>query len=327
MKNKINIGVLGCAHIAQNSVIPAINELNSLFSLMGIASRAQEKADQFAGRFNTKAFNDYAKLLEEPLLDAVYIPLPNALHAEWIEKSLKKGLHVLVEKSLACSYEEVKTLNELAKEKSLVLLENFQFRFHSQLDFIKKKVAEGKIGELRSFRSSFGFPPFEDKNNIRYDKGLGGGALLDAGTYPVKISQIFLGENLKVEAANLYYDHEKGVDIWGGAYLKQKNGNAFSGIAFGFDNFYQCNLEILGSKGKIYTNRIFTAPIGYEPVIELETASGRETIKLPGDNPFRKILTYFYDLVVLGEGSMQEYRQNINQARLIAELKEKANGQ
>ena len=105
-------------------------------------------------------------------------------------------MHVLVEKSLACEYAQVVELNDLAKKKGLALIENFQFRFHSQLQYIKNIVGSGKIGELRCIKSAFGFPPFQEKNNIRYQKELGGGALLDAGAYPIKISQIFMGYDI-----------------------------------------------------------------------------------------------------------------------------------
>ena len=100
-----------------------------------------------------------------------------------------------------------------------MLLENFQFRFHSQLAYIMGLVEDGTIGELRNIRSSFGFPPFPDKNNIRYSKDLCGGALLDAGAYPIKISQIFLGNSINVKTADLSIDKELEVDIWGSATL------------------------------------------------------------------------------------------------------------
>lgn len=324
MTRKINIGVLGCANIAERFMIPAIISLNQHFNLIGIASRNLEKAAQFAEKANAKPYNSYEELIDDPLVDAVYIPLPNALHAQWIEIALGLGLHVLVEKSMACSYEEVRELNKIAKARSLVLLENFQFRFHTQLAFIKKILHEGTIGELRCMRSSFGFPPFPNENNIRYQKELGGGALLDVGAYPIKLSQIFLGENIDVKEANFYFDENKGVDIWGGAYLKQRDGVLFSEIAFGFDNFYQCNLELWGSKGKIYTNRIFTASPEHEPIIELETMAGKEMIKLPVDYHFKNMLMHFYDLIISKKGIKNEYLQNVNQARLIEELKNKA---
>ncbi len=325
MKQKINIGILGCAIIADRYMIPAINALSQYYNLIGIASRNEDKAIEFAKKFNTKSYNGYAELLNESALEAVYIPLPNALHAQWIESALGLGLHVLVEKSLACTYEDVSRLNEIANAKSLALVENFQFRFHSQLDFIQKLLSEGTIGELRCMRSSFGFPPFPDATNIRYQNELGGGSLLDAGAYPIKLSQIFLGNDLEVKAANLTFHSNKGVDIWGGAYLKQTNGTRFSEIAFGFDNFYQCNLELWGTKGKIYTNRIFTAHPDHQPIIELETATGKEIIKLPADHHFKNMLIYFHNLIILKNTLGNEYLQNNAQAKLIAELKNKAN--
>ena len=322
---KINIGILGCANIAQRFIIPTLNEMEE-FNLVGIASRTKEKADKFSQEFDTKAFYGYESLLENTSLDVVYIPLPNNLHYEWIKKALEKNLHVLVEKSMACKYEEVVELNNLAKEKGLVLVENFQFRFHLQLQYIKELVDSGKIGELRNIRTSFGFPPFADTDNIRYKKDLGGGALLDAGAYPLKISQIFLGDDISVQSASLDTPKDKEVDIWGSAYLKQNNGNSASQIAFGFDHFYQNNIELWGSKGKIYTNRIFTAAPEFEPTIEIETDDGKEIVKLPSDNHFKNMLKHFHTQIITKENIEDEYVQNINQARLIKELKDKSYG-
>jgi len=321
---KINIGVLGCANIAQRFIIPTLKEMEE-FNLFGIASRAKEKVDEFSKEFDTKAFYSYESLLDEKDLGAIYIPLPNSMHYEWINKALNKNLHVLVEKSMTCEFEEVKELNNLAKQKGLVLIENFQFRFHSQLQYIKELVDSGKIGELRNIRASFGFPPFADSDNIRYKKELGGGALLDAGAYPLKISQIFLGDDISVKSASLDTPKNKEVDIWGSAYMKQKNGNLTSQIAFGFDHFYQNNIELWGSKGKIYTNRIFTAAPGFEPTIEIETNDGKESVQLSSDHHFKNMLKHFYTQIITKENIEDEYKQNINQARLIRELKEKAN--
>ena len=325
MIEKINIGVLGCANIAIRSLVPAILNLKEHFNLAGIASRDMANAEHYAQQFDIQAFGSYQSLLDSPNLNAVYIPLPNSLHAEWIEKALSKNLHVLVEKSLACDYETVVRLNELAEKKGLVLIENFQFRFHSQLAKIKEIVDSGKIGALRCFRSSFGFPGLPAETDIRYQKSLGGGALLDTGAYPLKIAQIFMGQDIEVATANLNYLPEKEVDIWGGAYVKQKNGGLFGELAFGFNHFYQCNVEIWGSKGKLYTNRIFTSPPGFEPVLELETAEGKEILKLSSDNHFENMLIHFHKTINGVEDKQLEYKQNINQARLLNELKIKAN--
>lgn len=322
---QLKIGILGCANIAQRSIIPELLKLTKHYNLIGIASRDASKADSCAKTFNLKPFAGYQSLIDQRDIEALYIPLPNALHAEWINKALDKGLHVLVEKSLACNYSDTKMLNDKAEKNKLALMENFQFRFHIQLMKIKKLVDEGTIGELRAIRSSFGFPPFNDKDNIRYKKELGGGALLDAGAYPLKISQIFMGNEIEVTAATLKYDTKMDVDIWGGAFLKQIKGNLFSQIAFGFDQYYQCNLELWGSKGKLTTDRIFTAPPNYKPILILETENARKEIKLPTDNHFEKMLLHFSNVIQNHEIAIDEYTQNIMQAKLIEQIKNKAN--
>lgn len=322
---KFKIGVLGTANIAVRSIVPALKDLNNYFECVGVATR---KISQYSGQ-NLSGLNlveGYENLLEIENLDAVYIPLPNSLHYEWVKKSLNKGLHVLVEKSLACNYDQVLELNRIANEKNLALVENFQFRFHSQLQYIQDVILSGILGDLRIFRSSFCFPPFTNEDNIRYNKELGGGALLDAGAYPIKLSQIILGNDLTVSSAVLNTDEKLNVDIWGGACLEQKNDNLFSQIAFGFDNYYQCNVEIVGSKGRLYTNRIFTAGENVLPKIVLETNSeGVKEIELNKDNHFKNMLLYFYDLLSGVKDKEREYSDNINQSRLIEEIKLKAN--
>ncbi len=325
MEKHIKIGILGAANIAIRSVIPAIQYLTSHYLLAGIATRSVDAAQNKLATLNTVILHGYDALLDNTSIDAVYIPLPNALHAEWIEKALLKQKHVLVEKSLGISLEEVIRLTNLARERNLVLVENFQFRFHPQLEFIRDIVTSHQIGDIRSLRSSFGFPPFPDADNIRYKKELGGGALLDAGAYTTKISQLILGEGLEVKSATLNYSELNQVDIWGGAYLQEKSRGIFAQLAFGFDHFYQCGIEIWGSKGKLSTNRLFTAPAGYEPEILLETGKGKEILKAPSVNHFEQMLIHFYQLICTQKGVEKEHAQNIDQARLLNEIKSFAN--
>ncbi|HOH98052.1 MAG TPA: Gfo/Idh/MocA family oxidoreductase [Candidatus Cloacimonadota bacterium] len=314
----VNIGVLGCSSFAERFVLPNILELPEYFKLVGIASRSHDKASQCAFKYHTTAYSPYESILDISGIDAIYIPLPNSLHEEWIQKALNRGLHVLVEKPLATNAEAVRALNDFAKSRSLVLLETFQFRFHSQLNWIMDKLQEGIIGDLRCIRSSFGFPPFPDPSNIRYCKELGGGSLLDAGVYPIKISQIFLGNAVSVTSACLHVDAKKGVDTWGGGFLKQKHGDLFSEIAFGFENHYQCSLDLWGSEGRLYTNRIFTAPPGFKPEVTIEQGSKKDIISLPEDNHFKNMLMNFYHQIETKGDT--HYQQNIDQAVLIDEF-------
>ena len=307
-------------------MLPAIAGLQEKFRLAGVASRSPEKAVEFADEFKTTAFKSYEQLLDHEDLDAVYIPLPVGLHAEWIDRALDRGCHVLVEKSLASTPNEVHRLCDKAAAANLALVENFQFRFHPQLAQIKELLQDGAIGELRCVRSSFGCPPFPDKENIRYRPDLGGGALLDMGAYTLKISQEFLGPDISVVSAVMNAAPGKLVDIWGGGLLRQNNEPCFSEIAYGFDLQYQCSLELWGSKGRLFTNRIFTAPPGYAPVINLEDARGRREIPSPAANHFVNMLNHFYELTQHPENAEQEYCQNIRQSELIGQFRECANG-
>ena len=307
---KIRIGILGCANIAKKMAIPAML-LSDNIELIAIASRKPEKAERLATQFSVEAVEGYENLLKRDDIDAVYIPLPPALHYEWCEKAFKYGKHVLVEKPSTISLSDTTKLTELAEKKSLVFMENYMFEYHSQIKYIKKLLEEDTIGELRQMRSSFGFPMM-NANNFRYNKELGGGVLLDAGGYPVKAAAIFLGENLKVISSDLvysagqntselcsgdFYSGDPGVDIFGSATLINSE-NVSAQISFGFDNYYQCNIELWGSKGKITTDRIFTAPPGYSPKITVEKQGEKHEYQIPQDNHFLNIFNEFSSRVM-----------------------------
>lgn len=322
MSDKIKIGILGNADIARRMVIPALIETD-LFELAGIASQSCSSQILINDYPKIPHFTNYDSLVESGL-DAIYIPLPNSLHYKWIKESLENGIHVLAEKPMSCTLHQAREINHLARANKLVLLENFQFRFHSQLTFIKQKIDEGVIGEIRNVRAAFGVPPFSNKENIRYNKKLGGGALLDIGVYPLRVSQIFLGSKIYVDSAVLSKTDGYEVDIWGSAFLKQSDGRVTSQIAFGFDHFYQNSLELWGSLGQISADRIFTAGPGVQPRINIRANNISENLTLAQDNHFVNMLRHFFLLIQNLEGREIEYEQNVNQARLVDELREKA---
>lgn len=323
----IRIGIIGLASIARNHIIPTLFSLKNHYEVKAIASKKNKKYLDFYKNYNTKFYENYEDLIYDKNIDAVYIPLPNSLHYKWAKKSLDQGLNVLVEKPLTCSFNQTQELVEIAKSKNLALVENFQFRFHNQLKFIKKLIGNGDLGDIRTINSSFGFPPLNINglNNIRYSKSLGGGALLDAGVYPCKISQILLGFDLEIKTATLVKPDNFEVDIWGGAYLEDKTKGISSHLSFGFDNFYKCSLDIWGSRGRLSTYRIFTAKPGFEPEIHLENKDGLKTYKLNSDNHFRNILLHFHKLCFSKKGLKNEYIQNIDQARMISSISSNAN--
>jgi NDP-hexose-3-ketoreductase len=320
MTGTLRIGVMACANIAQKSVIPAI--LSCGFTdLVAVASRSSQKAQQFAAQFECEAVTGYENLLSRDDIDAIYMPLPTGLHEEWVTKSLEAGKHVLVEKSFASDYPSARLMVDLARRSNLLVMENFMFLYHSQYDFVKDQFEKGAIGELRNFRSSFGFPPMQQEN-FRYDKALGGGALLDAGAYTLRACQLFLGFDLDVEAATLLTPEDAGVDIFGGAYLASASGS-FAQVSFGFDNFYQCNCELWGSKGKLIVHRAFTAGPEFRPTISIEKQGESLDHLMEPDNHFVNLLEEFARCIRSGDFA-GKYQEIENQARLMDQLKQHA---
>ena len=309
----IRVGVMGCARIARRSVVPALLAVPGL-RLAGVASRSADKGREFAAAFDCAFLGDYAALLARDDVDAVYMPLPTGLHAEWAAKALQAGKHLLVEKSLAGSLPEAEALVALARASRRVMMENYMFRYHAQQAAVQKLVREA-LGEIRLFRATFGFPPLPP-GDFRYDKVLGGGALLDAGGYPLQACQLFLDGDLRVRSACLN-GPPGSADLWGGAMLVAACAGQLipAQIAFGFDHFYQCGLEIVGQTGRLTTTRTFTAGPDVVPFAVLETSGRKTEIPLPTDNHFIRLLEAFARRVGAAEWEAP-CEENLRQARL-----------
>jgi len=318
-KETIKVGVMGCAEIADRYMLSSIKSVKNC-ELTAVASRTIKKAQMFSEKFFCEPIQGYEVLLERDDINAIYMPLPTGLHEEWIIKSLEAGKHVLAEKSFAKNFTSAKRIVDKAKEKNLLVMEDYMFTYHSQHAFVKKLINEGEIGEIRVFRSCFGFPPLP-KNNFRYDPDLGGGALLDAGGYTVKASQLFLGSELMLKGAFLKYCEESEVDVLGGAiFINPKN--QVAEVAFGFDNFYQCNYEIWGSTGKITLERAFTPPPNLMPKIILEQQNHKQEYLLPADNHFINIFKEFISSIKNME-FQRHWNDILAQAHLLEQIRAK----
>jgi dTDP-3,4-didehydro-2,6-dideoxy-alpha-D-glucose 3-reductase len=313
----LKIAVMGCAAVAWNSMLPACR-LAPEWDLVAVASRSELKAQQFALQFDCEAVIGYENLLHRQDIDAIYMPLPTGLHHEWIIKCLDAGKHVLAEKSIASSYSSAVKMVELARLKNLVLMEDFMFQYHSQHQFVFKLLGNKEIGDIRVFRANFGFPPLPN-DNFRYNEKIGGGALLDAAGYTVRAAHFILGEDLIVKAADLFYDREPRTNIYGGAYLS--NGSGISAqLGFGFDNFYQCNYEIWGSKGKIIVDRAFTPKLDYSPLIVVEKQGERHEYFMAPDNHFLGSIREFYNAIMENNGEKHN-RQVLSQSLILEHIR------
>lgn len=288
--SKIKIGILGTSEIAFRRFLPALSKCDE-FEYIGVASRTPEKGKPFTDAYGGAIYDGYDAMLADENIDAVYIPLPPALHYEWGKKALDAGKHILLEKPFTTSMSDTAALLSLAIEKGLAVHENYMFFYHSQLAWLTKQVQAGRIGEMRLIRAAFGFPKRKE-TDFRYSKDLGGGALLDCGGYPVRLVSHLLGETARVTASRLNQPDGYNVDLYGSATLENEAGQVAQ-ISFGMDNSYKCELELWGSEGCLTADRIFTAPVGFAPVMTLSTAQGTEQITLSADDSFLNSIQSF----------------------------------
>lgn len=282
-----------------------------------------EKAEKFSSEYGGKIFQSYSDLIASSDIDAVYVPLPPALHFRWAKKALENNKHVFVEKPSTTSSEDTCTLISLAKERKLALHENYMFAFHDQLKEIQNIVDSGRIGDVRLYRIDFGFPR-RAQNDFRYSPALGGGALLDCGGYTLKYASMLLGETTKIEYARLNYTDEFKVDLYGSAALSNDKGQIVQ-VSFGMDNAYKCDLEVWGSRGRILTGRVLTAPAGFVPTYTLIDQDGREEHELPADDTFLKSLQYFARCIEDENTRYESWKKIQRQADLVSEFVKKSN--
>ena len=318
--SKLRIGVMGCSGFARRAMIPALAQCGGM-ELIAVASRSVEKANRTAAEFGCLGLSGYEALLARDDVDAVYMPIPTGLHDEWCTKALHAGKHLLVEKSFAATEASASEMVALARARKRLVVENFQFQTHAQWMRLASFMTSGEIGAVHLVRGTFGFPPLS-RDNFRWDKALGGGALLDAGAYMAKAAQLLLGLGLEVRGAALQMDGETGVDRYGEAMLRNAQGQVAQ-VAFGFDYFYQCRVELLGTKGKVSSGRVFTAPPDHAPVLTIETPEGTRTESLAPDNHYANMWRWFAAAVASGDyGPHGDVL--LDQARLLGAIRRAA---
>lgn len=316
----IRLGVVGCADIAWRRMMPALVAAPDV-RLVAVASRDGAKAARFAAEFGCSPVRGYAPLLDSPDVDAVYLPLPAMLHAEWTERALLAGKHVLAEKPLTADYERTARLFGLARSRGLALLENVAFPHHTLFTTVRTLLADGAVGDLRDMAAAFTIPP-KPPGDIRYRPDVGGGALLDLGIYPIRAALHLLGPGVEVAGAVLR--QARGGAVISGRVLAHGPGGVTADLSFGMEHSYRSGYELAGGTGRISVARAFTPPATYRPVVHVERQDDREEITLRPDDQFANVIALFADAVRTGGGLDAWTEASLEQARLVAAVEGKA---
>ncbi|POR50382.1 Gfo/Idh/MocA family protein [Bosea psychrotolerans] len=296
----LRIGVLGAANIARaftSGVAPS-----KTVTVAAVASRDAGKAQRFAQECGIpRSHGSYEALLADPEIDAIYNPLPNSLHAEWSIRAMEAGKHVLCEKPLAMTAVEARAMFAAARRLGRHLVEAYPYRAQPQTLKLRDLLAEGAIGKVQLIRSSFGVA-FSDPSNIRLKPEVGGGALLDAGSYAVSLALLAAGERPERVSAMARWS-ETGVDLSVVASLEFPNG-ALAQISCSFATAYHRHALIAGDAGTIETSYLNHPPAGGPPILTLRRgttiAAVPEIIEVAPGNGFLAEAESFQRLVTQG---------------------------
>jgi predicted dehydrogenase len=274
MTEKVRMGILGAADIAVVKVVPAMQQAANC-EVVALASRDAARARDAADRLGiATAHGSYTDLLEDEEVDAVYIPLPNHLHAEWTMQAAAHGKHVLCEKPLALSAAEARVMAEACEAAGVVLMEAFMYRLHPTWRKVRELVAAGTIGDLRAVQVWFSYFN-DDPHNIRNVRDYGGGALMDIGCYPVNAARMLFGAEPDTVAARIVRDPSSGVDTTTAAVLGF--GDAVATFTVSIRSEPDQRVDVYGTTGRISVEIPFNIPPDRETRVFL-TAGGNPPV-------------------------------------------------
>jgi predicted dehydrogenase len=305
MNHKVRWGVLGVASIAVRQVIPAMQQ-GSWSEVTAIASRDPSKADQAARSLGIpKAYGSYEELLADDEIEAIYNPLPNHLHVPWTIKAAEAGKHVLCEKPIGLNAREAESLLAVRDRTGVKIQEAFMVLTNPQWLGIRELVQSGRIGDLRSISGFFSYFN-RDPQNIRNQQGIGGGALMDIGCYPITLSRFIFGAEPGKVLGLIESDPELGIDRLTSAILDFAAGQSI----------FTCSTQLVphqrmqcfGTGGQIEVEIPFNAPNDRPTRIFINDGQGvggghRETMEFPTCNQY----------TIQGDRFSQSIRENTSQ--------------
>lgn len=273
--NAVNWGVLGVAGIFRKKVFVPGRD-SDLVVWDAIASRNKEKAVRASAEFGIpKAYGSYEELLADAEVEAVYIPLPNNLHLEWIKKSADAGKHILCEKPLGRSAGEVEEAIAYCETKGVVLMEAFMYRFHPQWLHAHDLINSGAIGAVRAVQSAF-FYNNQDPTNIRNRTDTAGGALYDIGCYNVSATRFLVGKEPSRAIARINRHPEWGTDTLSSAILDF--GDAQATLTAGTLTHPHQHVSVFGSAGRIEIAIPFNTPADTPALVTVIDGQGSRDV-------------------------------------------------
>jgi predicted dehydrogenase len=317
----IRIGILGAAAIVPMALTNPAQSVPDV-QILAIAARDPKRAYRMAKKQHIpRVHQTYSALLADHDIDAIYNPLPNALHAEWTIKALKAGKHVLCEKPFASNAAEAEEMARVANETGLVLSEAFAYRYHPLTARVKQIIASGELGKIKHLEAEFSFL-LPSPNNIRFNYELGGGALMDCGCYPVSLVRFLAGAEPRVEhaEARLYRPE---VDHRMSAGLSFEDGRtARVGCGMLSPKLFTSVLKVEGEAGSLRVLSPFQPHLFHRLTIKKSGSTIKERVS--GENSYTLQLRAFIKAIHRGTKLNTDPTDAVGNMRVIDAIYEKA---
>ena len=251
--SRLRWGLLSTARI-NRLIIPAVRA-SARSEITTVASRSLDKGRAYAAEWKIpRVHGSYDALLEDPAVDVIYNPLPNSLHVEWTIRALEAGKHVLCEKPLALSIEDVDRVAAACARTSRVATEGFMYRHQPLTHAVEKLVRSGRLGQVRSFKGAFTFP-LTREGDVRFDPALGGGSLWDVGCYPVSYSCMLAGAPPR-EVFGWQQTSDTGIDLEFAGMMRFADGSVAQ-FDCGFVGPFRAEMEVVGRDAALRIERPF----------------------------------------------------------------------
>jgi D-xylose 1-dehydrogenase (NADP+, D-xylono-1,5-lactone-forming) len=281
----IRWGLLSPSRIAEVMLETSKSAPNA--EVVAVASRDPARAGAFAAEHGLQAFGSYEALLASDAVDAIYVPLPNALHAEWATKALEAGKHVLCEKPLSRRPADVAAAFDAADRSGRILAEAFMYRYHPATALARRLLSEGAIGELAYLKVTLSFTM--EGADVRLSKALDGGSLMDLGCYCVNAARLFAGEPDRVYAEEVRAGEEVDMQMAG----TLRCGDVLAQFDCGFALPRRDRLELVGSAGELHLGDPWLCR---EPALTLIRDGCAERVPVEGPLTFEETEVYGIEL-------------------------------